>query len=271
MQFSQINFEPLNQTDHLMNGPLRATFRNPLTIGLLILLVPTYFLPASLRSFAFIIIITILFVILGRNQAKVINSAWRQFAQINNWTIKPSDMNQVPPGLLNVGSGQKVSSIINAKFDNLNCDLFSYEYDVHAGKAAITYVFMIARIQLDKTFPHIVLDGQRNIKGLRTLPGYEQLKLEGNFNKYFKLYVQKGEEIDALSIIAPNVMQTLIDSNRQQDIEVYGNSLYFINVNGSSIRMDANDIKSLFESVEKLSGEIILRSKSLSYNPASKA
>jgi len=44
--------------------------------------------------------------------------------------------------------------------------------------------------------------------------------LEGDFNDYFKLRLRKGQEVDALAIIAPDIMQTLISYNKGEDIEL---------------------------------------------------
>lgn len=49
--------------------------------------------------------------------------------------------------------------------------------------------------------------------------------LEGNFDKHFTTYFPKFYSIDALSIISPEVMQTLITAD-EFDIEIHRDTLY---------------------------------------------
>jgi len=41
--------------------------------------------------------------------------------------------------------------------------------------------------------------------------GFEELNLEGDFKSYFETYTPKGEEIDVLSYLAPDLMANLED------------------------------------------------------------
>ena len=203
------------------------------------------------------------------NQIKIL--AWRQFAAINGWELDTENapMGLVPPSLANNGYSRKCSEIVDAKFDNIDCDLMSYQFTISYGKSSQTFYFTLADVVLAKSFPHIVLDSKKNRGGFRTIPfGYEKLKLEGDFDNYFNLYITKGEEIDVLSIITPDVMQTLIDADQQQDIEIYGNNLFFVGINDER---NPAAMRSLLQSVDKLSAEIVQRAQTLDYTPAAQA
>lgn len=87
----------------------------------------------------------------------------------------------------------------------------------------------IVRITLPKLFPQIVLDSNINDNvqsSIRTeYKPAQRLNLEGDFAKYFDLYVPAGIQINALSLLAPNMMQILINNSGLFDIEFNGYEL----------------------------------------------
>lgn len=95
--------------------------------------------------------------------------------------------------------------------------------------------FGFISIGLNKKLPHIVLDATGNST---KLPGIklssfgipfakdQVLKLEGNFNDYFTLYVPKGYETDALYIFTPDLMARFIDNAGIYTAEIIDDRLY---------------------------------------------
>ncbi len=86
-------------------------------------------------------------------------------------------------------------------------------------------------IKIDKPLPHIYLDSHFDSKmsGPRFyISPKQRVSLEGDFDKYFQLYASDGYEQLALSIITPDVMQTMIDSSQYFDIEIKGTHLRLI-------------------------------------------
>src|SRR5690606_8930604 len=57
-----------------------------------------------------------------------------------------------------------------------------------------------------------------------------RLSLEGNFDRHFQVFAPKGYEVLALSILSPDVMQTLIQSAERYDIEIFGSHLRIISM-----------------------------------------
>lgn len=87
------------------------------------------------------------------------------------------------------------------------------------------------RIQISRKLPHIILDSKsNNFLGMSKLPAgikrAQTLSLEGDFDKYFELYVPEGYERDALYIFTPDVMQVLVDDLKGFDIEILENQVY---------------------------------------------
>jgi len=54
----------------------------------------------------------------------------------------------------------------------------------------------------------------------------QRIGLEGNFNKRFIVYTHRRTTTDALSILAPNVMATLLDRNKDFNVEIVGDQLF---------------------------------------------
>ena len=49
-----------------------------------------------------------------------------------------------------------------------------------------------------------------------------KIQLEGNFNRFFTLYCEPGQEIIALQIINPDIMQNMIDNQSYYDVHIQG-------------------------------------------------
>ena len=101
------------------------------------------------------------------------------------------------------------------------------------GKKPLDYRYAFIRLKLPRQVPHIVLDSPRNnmLSAIGWLASADygparQLRLEGNFNEYFRLYVPQGYERDALYIFTPDIMQLMMEIVNDYDIELVGDSLY---------------------------------------------
>jgi hypothetical protein len=92
----------------------------------------------------------------------------------------------------------------------------------------------IVRVQLNKLFPQLVLDSNVNDRGKIlssvsvTFKNNQRLKLEGDFDEYFDFYAPKDLYLEALTVLAPNFMQTLKDSSVDFDVEFYGKEMVLI-------------------------------------------
>lgn len=93
----------------------------------------------------------------------------------------------------------------------------------------------IVRISLPKSFPQVVLDSNKNDRiqsSIRTeYEPSQRMTLEGDFAKYFDLYVPTGIQINALGLLAPNMMQILINHSGLFDIEFRDNELILMTRN----------------------------------------
>jgi len=58
--------------------------------------------------------------------------------------------------------------------------------------------------------------------------GQKRLSLEGDFNKYFDVFVPEGEQIEGLEVLEPTVMEVILDSGKDYSIDVYQGNLWII-------------------------------------------
>lgn len=86
-------------------------------------------------------------------------------------------------------------------------------------------------VQLNKIFPQLVLDSNKNDKFFMKIRSAaikkdQKIDLEGNFSGYFDFYSPLGINVNTLSVLAPNFMQILIDSSATFDVEIFGDKLF---------------------------------------------
>ncbi len=90
-----------------------------------------------------------------------------------------------------------------------------------------------------------------NILGLSSVVFHDtkQVALEGDFNSFFRVYVPNDEELNAFTILAPNVMLAMLERAGNYDFEFSGNKIFFYKTfsyfNGTYINLSKNDYDEL--------------------------
>jgi hypothetical protein len=201
-------------------------------------------------------VILIWFIVLFAEVSTLKSDLWESFAIVNDWPINTvSNPYTLIPLSLQFGYDQTYSDAITAQLGIVRADMVVYGVTVGKEKSEQELSFTIARITLPVVLPHILLRAKGDKTDMRQdFVDYESLQLEGDFGDYFTLEVEKGQEVDVLEVITPDVMQTLVDYSQHEDIEIAANNLYFI-VRGDARSLES--IKQLIESVVSLSGRII--------------
>lgn len=99
-------------------------------------------------------------------------------------------------------------------------------------------------VVLPKQLPHIYLDslryGGRRVQFV--IDPSQRIDLEGDFGKDYQVFVPKGYETVALSILSPDVMLTLQQNATAFDVEVFGDQVRVISnkrVGNNKMRQDA--------------------------------
>lgn len=103
----------------------------------------------------------------------------------------------------------------------------------------------------------MVLDARSNnlfgkLSNLQSFASHNQtVSLEGDFDQYFTLYAPENYQTDARYIFTPNVMQTMIDSASQYDVEIIDNNLYLYS-DTPFTHSDESILRGLLETIEQL-------------------
>ncbi|MCL2037795.1 hypothetical protein FWG95_02210 [Candidatus Saccharibacteria bacterium] len=160
--------------------------------------------------------------------------------------------------IFKLGHSQKISDIIS--WPNQENHLGRFTYTVGHGKNQQTYTYSYVAIKLPRRLPHLFINSKKNMINPQ-ISGYkvEKLKLEGDFPKTFVVYAPPQYRVDALQVLAPNVMASLLDHGWQYDYEIIDDWLYIFS--GSYSFNSKKTMQSLLESAARLAPEISHQAK----------
>lgn len=102
------------------------------------------------------------------------------------------------------------------------------------------------QLRLPRKVPHIMLDSRRHPFFWGRIHKMQEVSLEGNFGKYFKLFLPPNYQIDTLQIFTPDVMDVLMQYGANYSIELFGDNLYLYFVQGDIIRFKPDGRIKLF-------------------------
>lgn len=181
------------------------------------------------------------------------HSLWDEFSHLNGYRKSNDSMNNsVIAGPVVAGGSVAQSSrfYIHGVNDGDNFmvsstafgfDLFKTKIKSFKGMSRYSFRYIILAVDIDTELPHIFIDGLKqnrfrynstNMWSLnkRLRPQERLIDLEGDFHKYFKVYIANIEhrEIAALSIVTPDVMLSMRDEGYNFDYEIYDKTLYVI-------------------------------------------
>lgn len=142
--------------------------------------------------------------------------------------------------------------------DRQTFEIANYSYVTGSGKNRSENKWGFVRITLSRQLPHMVIDSRRNNFIASNLPelfdSSQQLRLEGNFNDYFDVYVPAGYENDALYVLTPDIMALLLDDAAGYDLEITGNQLFVYGEGGFNFH-DPSAIEKLVGMAQKFQAE----------------
>lgn len=89
----------------------------------------------------------------------------------------------------------------------------------------------VLAVGLPHAHPQVLIDSRTSSGNWTMLPVRvakdQHIQLEGDFSRYFAVYAPHGHKLHAVDILAPDVMQKLLEYARPCDVEIVGNRLYF--------------------------------------------
>lgn len=255
----KINYEPLEADKHAFTMAYKQhTLLNTTTLGggILLFIVGFFALNSFMIGWIGLALAILRLFYLSAQVRSFKNGVWEQFATANDWPIGLAlDPATLLPLSLLFGRDQSYSPVIDAVLGDANADMFVYQTVTGSGKSQQTYVFTIARVMMPAAMPHIFLRAKGNVWSTvrPEFEDHETLSLEGDFNDYFSLQIEEGQEVNVLEILTPDVMQSLVSYSQKEDIEILGKSLFFI-LSGDARTPESTN--KLVESVAALSSQI---------------
>lgn len=188
--------------------------------------------------------------------------ALAEFAMANNMIYTPmigDGLDGAPGTLFMQGHTKKGSNAFTGKLGEWPFTIFRYDYVTGSGKSTRSYDATVIKIELPRSMPHMVIDSlmEEDMHSGSVLPivfdKAQKIELEGDFYKYFSLYAPDTYGVSALTVIAPDAMQTLMEHAALCDIEIIDSKLYFYWPNVASTRQDYERV---FSTVTAVLGEL---------------
>lgn len=157
----------------------------------------------------------------------------RAFAEEYGYTYtKRGDINEVSSTYLQAGHSRRIINQTSGTYSSHSIRFFDFRSVVGYGKHQRMVYFSVFEITCMGNLRKFLLLSRRmrwssgNLyDGLRNAFG-KRIKLEGDFNKYFNLYVPEDYEIEAFQVFTPDVMAMFIDNASRYSFEFTGNKIY---------------------------------------------
>lgn len=180
-----------------------------------------------------------------------------KFALANNAQFIPGAKDPAYSGaIFDYGNSR---SIVNAVVLPNSTEIGNYMYVTGSGKNRSEHHWGYVRVKLVRKLPHMLLDAKSNnifgkISNLPQSFGRQSMSLEGDFDKYFTLYVPNGYQRDALYALTPDVMAALVDAGKNYDIEIVDDELF---IYGPAIDLGLQSkVEPLLNIVDRIGSEL---------------
>lgn len=162
------------------------------------------------------------FVFMLRSNRRQVERRWRlaRFSEAVGMQYVPSISDPPLPGsVFQIGGSRTSTDVLRGRQPRF-VEVGNYQYTVSNGKNQTTVRFGYIAVKLNVPLPHIVLDASANSITLGSFQRDQHLSLEGDFDRYFRLYCPQGYERDALYLFTPDVMARFIDNAAVFDVEI---------------------------------------------------
>ena len=154
-----------------------------------------------------------------------------RFAAANRGRYSPRQARPPRQGFL-FGVGERGEVYDQIEFSrHPRVEVANYTFVVSGARGSETHHhWAYLSVELDRVFPHIVLDSRANngVRGAALPVPFKggAVQLEGDFHRHFTLYCPPGYETDARYLLTPDLMATLIDEGADFDLEIIDNLLF---------------------------------------------
>src|SRR3990167_9321722 len=221
-QTISINFTPLARFKLLSGGWVFAAFMGvSMLVGIALVLMIIAFSPSSEtqvpKPLAFTMLVASVALIVGvvsiwKKTKKRNKQALIDFASVNTMRYIPASASaSVKPGtLFEAGHSRRYGDTISGTLNGLLFEVYPYTYETGSGKHRQSHDAMIFEFTLPRVVPHFVIDSELEDVIPLVFHSSQKIELEGNFHKYFDLYAPDSYNITALTLLAPDTMEVLM-------------------------------------------------------------
>lgn len=204
-------------------------------------------------------------------------SSWKKFVKFNNLKVYKQNAtlpNITPPGVIYISILKKKLSInakilriflkytlyrggdMSKRFDKIQWllsspvikltdsgDVLLYEGGFMAisrfSRSIGSPTVIALKIDTGRMLPRVLVDGLASRYKITPPEDFVNYSPEGTFDRRFKLWFKENEQIQALSLITPNVMQAIEDIGQKFDVETSETSLYIYTTKRKGADIDA--------------------------------
>jgi hypothetical protein len=172
----------------------------------------------------------------------------RQFAAANGFLyFAKGSLDDLDGMLFQIGRKKSVVDVVIGNYNGSPMKLFTYTYVTGEGKSSQTHNYTVFKFHLDANMPDLVLENKNYFFGepiFQDKTDKVNLELEGDFNKYFRVSVPDGYEIEALQVFTPNIMLDLEEKYRALSMEIVNSHLFIYK---NSVIQNRKDLYELYE------------------------
>ncbi|MFM7089052.1 MAG: hypothetical protein ACKOW9_06020 [Candidatus Paceibacterota bacterium] len=142
----------------------------------------------------------------------------KHFALEHGYTyVGYGSIDSIPSLYLQIGHSRSMSHVISGSIEKHPVKFFDFKSTIGHGKHRRHVTFSVCEIEYDSDLRRFLILSKQMRFGFGNLyEGFKngfgrEIKMEGDFHKYFKVYVPEDYEIEVFQIFTPDVMAKFID------------------------------------------------------------
>lgn len=203
---------------------------------------------------------------------------WQRFESKLHAVVEPPSLihqNPAPLGgvIGSLGDRRYVSVVVAGRYGKYDIRLLKQYSTFNAAtkKGSFERAYRVLEITTRQDFYHVYIDSKSNNRRLSSkamniasisIDENPKLEVEGDVNKYFTIYVPKGDNFHSLITLTPEKLIALRDYGAGFDIEFVDNKIYLISEDKIKTLKDVLQYQeSIFNILETI-GEDVVRKRS---------
>ncbi len=228
-----------------------------LVTGTIILLAPLMAMTLFVDNRLFLVItFWVLAIFIGPIFRKFMSAQhlkhWKDFTKDNQWVYRTGgfrDALPTPPLLKTTKTNDKIIFSIEGSYNQMNFILYQTKSLQPTAEVGEYTPWLVVAAKIPPLTKLLIIGAQQpNYSSITQ--SLEKITLEGDFSKSFKVYMQPGAQIEALTVLTPDVMAQMLDYQGYSYIETSEDYLYtVVKIENTILNNSAtNVVQSMFES-----------------------